>query len=286
MTPSATHWWQMATSADTMLRTIALALLPGVCVSTWFLGPGLLQNLLVSTLAGYLLESLARLLRGHALRSGFADPGVPMTAILLTLLLPIDVPFWLPIAGMAFATLLVRQVFGGTGKTLFHPAMSAYLFILLMFPDSFTRSVTAAEQTLQAHLWINSSFLLGGLFLRQQRIIRWHIPGSLLTTLVLVSWIVSGLGMSVTSLLLAPLSGFTMLAAFFIATDYGNAAITPRGRVLYGALIGTLLATLPIGATSVAVTIVVANFCAPLFDQLGRPRIYGHATDRVSEEAR
>ena len=132
--------------------------------------------------------------------------------------------------------------------------------------------------------------LPAGLFLLQQRIVRWHIPLSLLVMLVLVSWIGTGLDTKLTGLLngplLTPFTGLTMLAAFFIATDFGSAAITPRGRLVYGALIGALLATTPPGATALAVTMVIANFCAPLIDQLCRPRIYGHAATIVNEEAR
>ena len=69
-----------------------------------------------------------------------------------------------------------------------------------------------------------------------------------------------------------------MLGAFFIATDPVTAATTPRGRLLYGALIGLLIFVIrtfggyPDG---VAFAVLLTNITVPMIDRLTRPRVYG-----------
>lgn len=284
MNQSRTSWRRPGHDARSRQLGKLLALLPGFAVSSWILGPGLLCNLLVAVTAGYLFASLARLLRGQPLRGVYTDIGVPTTAALLALLMPPEIPLWLPVVGVAFASGLVNPVFGGTNQALLHPAMSGYLLVLLTFPERLGGSLPTTDPTLLSHLWINGGFLLGGLYLLQQRIIRWHIPGSLLTTVLIMNWLEVGFASDPLALLQIPFTGLAMLTAFFIATDFGSAAITPRGRLLYGTLLGILLASMPPGATGVAVAVIIANFCTPLLDHLCRPRIYGHKPDPGHEE--
>lgn len=67
--------------------------------------------------------------------------------------------------------------------------------------------------------------------------------------------------------------------AFFIATDPVTASTTPRGRLIFGALIGVLVWTIrtyggyPDG---VAFAVLLANITVPLIDYFTKPRAYGH----------
>jgi electron transport complex protein RnfD len=74
-------------------------------------------------------------------------------------------------------------------------------------------------------------------------------------------------------------SGGTMLAAFFIATDPVTAAASPRGRLIFGAMIGLLIyliRTFGGYPDAVAFAVLLANMCAPFIDYYVRPRSYGH----------
>ncbi len=132
--------------------------------------------------------------------------------------------------------------------------------------------------------WVNFAFLLGGLVMLQQRIISWHIPFGFLFTLALCS----SLGY-----MLSPgtepgavfhfSSGATMLGAFFIATDPVSAATTPRGRLIYGALIGLLVYLIrSFGGypDAVAFAVLIINMVVPLIDYYTQPRTYGHGASR------
>ncbi|RUO35320.1 electron transport complex subunit RsxD [Aliidiomarina sanyensis] len=132
--------------------------------------------------------------------------------------------------------------------------------------------------------WVNAAYLLGGLFLIQQRVITWHIPGALLGSLGLFALI---------GALIAPdhlpnvdihlLSGATMLAAFFIATDPVSAATSTRGKLVYAGLIGVLIYVIRTWGgypDAVAFAVLLANLCVPVIDQYTRPTVYGHREER------
>jgi electron transport complex protein RnfD len=128
--------------------------------------------------------------------------------------------------------------------------------------------------------WVNLGYLVGGLLLLKQGIIRWHIPLAVIASLFTLSLI----SYSITpDLSLTPMitlfSGATMFAAFFIATDPISASTTVRGRLIYGAIIGMLIFMIrewggyPDG---VAFAVLLANLTVPLIDYYTRPTVYGH----------
>jgi len=70
-----------------------------------------------------------------------------------------------------------------------------------------------------------------------------------------------------------------MLGAFFIATDPVTAATTPKGRLIYGALIGVLVFVIrSLGGypDGVAFAVLLMNLAAPTIDHYSQPRTYGH----------
>ena len=90
--------------------------------------------------------------------------------------------------------------------------------------------------------WVNLAYLAGGLVLLKLKAIRWHIS----TGVLLGLFVASSIGFLLSpdtqaSPLMHLFSGATMLAAFFIATDPVTAATSPRGRIIFGALIGVLV---------------------------------------------
>jgi electron transport complex protein RnfD len=136
--------------------------------------------------------------------------------------------------------------------------------------------------------WVNLAYLLGGLWLLQQKVIQWRIPVALLAGLTISSslaWLISP------DLHASPLfhllSGGTMLAAFFIATDPVSASTTAKGRILYGVLIGVLIFIIRrYGGfpDAVAFAVMLANLAVPLIDYYTRPRTYGHQTQAARGE--
>ncbi|MCH1930171.1 electron transport complex subunit RsxD [Shewanella sp. A25] len=129
--------------------------------------------------------------------------------------------------------------------------------------------------------WVNLAYLAGGLVLLKLKAIRWHISTGVLAGLLVASS--AGFLLSPdtqASPLFHLFSGATMLAAFFIATDPVTAATSPRGRIIFGALIGVMVYIIRIEGgypDAFAFAVLLANLCAPFIDYYVRPRTYGHS---------
>ena len=70
-----------------------------------------------------------------------------------------------------------------------------------------------------------------------------------------------------------------MLGAFFIVTDPVSSAVSSKGRLIYGALIGMLIYIIRAWGNypdAVAFSVLLANFAAPFIDYYTQPRTYGH----------
>lgn len=128
--------------------------------------------------------------------------------------------------------------------------------------------------------WVGNWFLLGGILLLWKRIITWHIPVSMLATIVVLAglfWMFDPEAYPFPGFHL--FSGAAILGAFFIATDPVSAATTPKGQLVYGAGIGALVFLIrswggyPDG---VAFAVLLMNIAAPTIDYYTQPRVFGH----------
>lgn len=130
-------------------------------------------------------------------------------------------------------------------------------------------------------LWVNLAFLAGGLWLLQRRIFTWHAPLAMLAALATSAALLQFLGRGSGSVALHLLSGATMFGAFFIITDPVSSAVSTRGRVLFGALIGVLVVLIRSHGNypdAVAFAVLILNFAAPFIDHYTQPRAYGHGS--------
>ena len=128
--------------------------------------------------------------------------------------------------------------------------------------------------------WLNLWFLLGGLWLLQQKIIKWQIPAGMLGGLFLTALLFYAWNPDVyPSPLFHLFSGAAMLGAFFIATDPVSASTTPRGGLYYGLGIGVLTYVIRTWGgypDGVAFAVLLMNMAAPTIDYYTRPRVFGH----------
>jgi electron transport complex protein RnfD len=129
--------------------------------------------------------------------------------------------------------------------------------------------------------WVNLGFLCGGLVLLIKRVFTWHAPVAFLVSLggLAAFFYDGGSSQSPGSPLLHWLSGGTMLGAFFIITDPVTSAVSPKGRLIFGALIGVLVYVIRAWGNypdAIAFAVLFGNFAAPLIDFFTVPKTYGH----------
>tara|TARA_B100000745_G_scaffold293519_1_gene235482 strand:+ start:3582 stop:4685 length:1104 start_codon:yes stop_codon:yes gene_type:complete len=136
--------------------------------------------------------------------------------------------------------------------------------------------------------WVNLAYLAGGIYLIMRKAITWHIPLSLLATLLIISNMFSLFSEdSYATPIFHLFSGATMLGAFFIATDPVSACTTNKGRIYYGIGIGILLYCIRSWGgypDAIAFAVLLMNMAAPTIDHYTRPRTYGHRIPTVTKE--
>jgi electron transport complex protein RnfD len=115
--------------------------------------------------------------------------------------------------------------------------------------------------------------LAGAAFLLVRRVIRWEIPAAFLGTFAVLMWSLGGLaaggGPLAGNVLFHLLTGGTLLAAFYMATDPVTSPLTFRGRLAYGAGLGFLsflLRAYSAFPEGVSLAIVLGNCAVPLLD--------------------
>lgn len=133
--------------------------------------------------------------------------------------------------------------------------------------------------------WANIAFLAGGLGLLYMRVFTWHAPVAMLATLALMAALFYDGGSSASggSPAFHLLSGATMFGAFFIVTDPVTSAVSVRGKLIYGALIGALVYIIRVRGNypdAVAFAVLIMNFAAPFIDHYTQPQTYGHRGDK------
>ena len=128
--------------------------------------------------------------------------------------------------------------------------------------------------------FVTGAYLLGGLYLWQQKIISWHLPAAFLGALALISGVFWGVSPAhFASPLFHLFSGASMLAAFFIITDPVSGPTTPNGKLWFAAgvaLITYLVRVYGGYPDGVAFAVIFMNICVPLIDAHTQPRVFGH----------
>ena len=127
--------------------------------------------------------------------------------------------------------------------------------------------------------WVTLAWLVGGLWLIQQKVISWHIPTGVIAgmgTLALLAWAIDPAHYA--NPVFHILGGATLLGAFFIATDPVSGATTPRGKLIFAVSIGALAYLIRVfGAfpDGIAFAVLILNMCVPLIDMYTQPPIFG-----------
>jgi len=131
--------------------------------------------------------------------------------------------------------------------------------------------------------WVGNCFLLGGVFLIWRRVIGWRIPVSMLLGLVLTAGFFWSLGPQTHPFpAFHMFSGGAILGAFFVATDPVSACTTPKGQLMFGAMIGVLVFVIRTWGgypDAVAFAVLLLNIAAPTIDHYTQPRVFGHDQD-------
>ena len=110
------------------LHFLSQGVQPEFWASLWFGFLKVLPIIVVSYVVGLGIEFISAQIRGHEVNEGFLVSG-----LLIPLVMPVDVPLWMVAVATAFAVIIGKEVFGGTGMNIFNPALLARAFIFFAY---------------------------------------------------------------------------------------------------------------------------------------------------------
>ena len=272
------------------------AIVPATLASIYFYGLSAILIIAVSYTAGFFVEFIFAVVRKHKIHEGFL-----VTGLIFPVVLPPTTPLWVVAVGVMFGVLFGKEVFGGTGRNIFNPALVGRLFITMAFPAimttswrmPFTDAITSAtplavykttgSMASISDLLIGNTagsmgetcriaIIIGGLFLIFTKASNWRIPVSYIGSVFIFGAIGNHfLPASIAPPVFQVFTGGLLFGAMFMATDPVTSPFTRAGKYTFGILCGIL--TILIRSFSgyvegVMFSIVFMNGLAPLIDHV------------------
>ena len=88
-----------------------------------------LPKILVSYIVGLGIEFAWAQWKGEEIQEGYLVSG-----ILIPMIVPVNCPLWMLAIACAFAVVIGKEIFGGTGMNIFNPALLARAFLFFSYP--------------------------------------------------------------------------------------------------------------------------------------------------------
>jgi Na+-transporting NADH:ubiquinone oxidoreductase subunit B len=226
--------------------------------------------IVVSYVVGLSIEFAFAIYRGHEVNEGYL-----VTGLLIPMIMPVDIPLWMVAVSVAFAVLIAKEAFGGTGMNILNPALTARAFAFFAYPTYMSGnkvwvSEASSMDGVSGETILGTLAANGNINYSMFEMFQGSIPGSIAETSTL--WIIVGAIILITtgigswrimvgSVLGAAFMGFLFnlwgansLMSFswmnhlvvggfafgvvFMATDPVSAAQTAKGKWIYGVLVG------------------------------------------------
>ena len=255
-----------------------------------------LPMIIVSYVVGLGIEFAVAQMKGHEINEGFLVSG-----LLIPMIMPVEAPLSMVALSTAFAVIIGKEIFGGTGMNIWNPALLARAFFFFSYPsmisgdkvwiagdtaDAISQATPLAQMALGQPLTYSTADMFWG-----------FIPGSvgetsafciLIGAVILLltnvaSWrtmISVFVGGYLMALIFQPISGVEAyqqllmggfaFGAVFMATDPVTSAQTNTGKYVYGLLIGAMAVIIrcinPGYPEGMMLAILLMNTFAPLID--------------------
>lgn len=289
-----------------LLSLFGLGYDPNSIVGNMFHGLLYFLPMYITTLvAGGICEVIFAGVRNHEVNEGFL-----VSSMLYTLTLPPSTPLWMVALGIIFGVVLGKEVFGGTGKNFLNPALTGRAFLYFAYPasmsgdavwtavDGYTGATPlslAANGGVEAikeagYSWSQTFFgmmpgsigetstlaiLIGAAFLIYTRVANYRIIFGVFLGMVATTLLFNLIGSDTNPMFSVPwywhmTIGGLAFGMVFMATDPVSAAMTDKGRWIYGLLIGFMAVLIrvvnPAFPEGIMLAILFGNMFAPLID--------------------
>ena len=283
---------------------VCIALCPALAVAIWVFGAraALITGVCVFSCVFFEWAFEKFLKRKNTI----FDYSAALTGIILAYNLPVTIPVWQAVIGSFIAIILVKQLFGGLGKNIANPAVTARVVMFLAFPITMTTwrvpfdTVTGATPlvhllsmfrgeaytlpgTWELFLGVHGgcigetselALLIGLVYLLIRRVITPTIPLTFIGTVFIITTLAGGLDFGVFHLL----TGGLFLGAVFCATDYVTSPQTELGRAIFGAGCGLVTVVIRLFGSypeGVSFAILFMNMLVPYINKISYKKALG-----------
>lgn len=122
-------------SITRVMGLVCLALIPGIATYTALMGPAILIQIGIASIAALALEAILLKMQDKPVAPFLMDGSALVTAWLIALAFPPLSPWWLTVTGVFFAIVIAKQLYGGLGQNPFNPAMIGFAACIVAFPS-------------------------------------------------------------------------------------------------------------------------------------------------------
>jgi Na+-translocating ferredoxin:NAD+ oxidoreductase RnfD subunit len=282
-------------------------------------GLNALLLILISLLSAVFFEFIYYLIAGKTFKEivNQFDFTTCVTGLLISLVIGSQTPWYVPIFANAFAIIVIKLIFGGTGNNLVNPAITGRIFAFMSFTSVMEIFVTPNIPAIKPNLITGATslksflsngetlstidlllgtgvagcigetckiaILLGAIFLAIRGIIKIWLPFITLAVTGLIA--VAFAGFDFSAFLPSILSGGLIFAAFFMATDYVTNPATTAGNVIFFAGVGVFTALFRhySGFETVSFAILLMNLLTPLINKITHRKPFGYFSEKEAK---
>ena len=132
---SAPH---IVTNMDTtrIMMMVLIGLAPSFLVSIYVFGARVISLTLVCAVASVFFEWAWNKLMHK--KQTIGDLSAVLTGVLIAFNVPSGLPYWIAIVGCFVAVIVIKQLFGGIGKNVANPAITARIVLFISFATEMT----------------------------------------------------------------------------------------------------------------------------------------------------
>lgn len=310
LTVSHAPFWHNGSSISSKSRNILLASLLAVIPGCLQYGLAAVGVVTLSIASAIIWELVINGISRRPISVG--DGNAALIGMIFAMMLPATTPWWAVVTGTFFAVVIGKEIFGGVGANPFNPAVLALTIVMLSWHELFDFNAALLNYQFDFKavypLVMSKSFgaaaagsfslmdllmgkqiggigstcgiglILGGIYLMLRGYIRWEIS---------VSFLAGVFGAAVGFNILNPelyagpgfhlLTGYTLIGAFFLATEDSSSPVNFIPMLLYGLLGGALtvmIRNIGVHIDGVLYAILIINLVNPLLDKI-RPKVIG-----------
>ena len=303
-------FWHNGSSILARSYSIFLAAIPAVAMGIYQYGMPALGVLAFSVSCAMTWELLMTIAMRRPVT--IDDGNAAVIGLLFAMLMPATIPWWAVLTGTFVAVVIGKQIFGGIGCNPLNPTLVAVAIMMLswkglldfdealvnydlgfysLYPLGALKhfGVSAASYYRLSDLLlgqqlggIGSSFglglIIGGLYLILRGHIRWEISLSFLAGIFLTAFIFN---IANPEKYMGPvfhlLTGYTLIGAFFLATEDSSSPVNFVPMLLYGSMAGiltVLIRNIGFFMDGTVFAILMLNVANPLLDKI-KPKAMG-----------